>query len=101
MKCTVTNISAVTQTIFPEAGSESIAAGDKFTGEFSPERVEEMTLHQPGKFSVVEVPNEPAARMQFDDVTGDMVRIDDLIAPAPTPVAVASRKPRQNRRRRG
>lgn len=99
MKCTVTNISTVTQTIFPKAGSESIAAGDSFTGEFSDTRVEEMTLHQPGKFAVTEVPSEPAARMQFDDVVGDMVRIDDLIAPAP--VAAAPRKSRQNRRRRG
>lgn len=101
MKCTVTNISNVTQTIFPVAGSESIAAGASFAGEFSASRIEEMTHHQPGKFAVVEGSSEPAVRIQFDDAVGDVVRIDDLIAPPVAPVLATPHKPRQNRRRRG
>jgi hypothetical protein len=81
MKCTVTNISSVAQTIFPEAGSVSLAAGDNFTGEFSAERVEQMRNNQPGKFSVDD--GEPA--------------------PEPVVEAPAARQPQktQKRRRRG
>jgi hypothetical protein len=81
MKCKVTNISSVAQTIFPEAGSVSLAVGDNFTGEFSADRVEQMRNNQPGKF-----------------------RVDDG-EPAPEPVAEApaaqSPQKTQKRHRRG
>jgi hypothetical protein len=79
MKCTVTNISSVAQTIFPVSGSVSLAAGDNFTAEFSPDRVEQMRNNQPGKF-----------------------RVDDG-EPSPVVEAPPERQPQkaQNHRRRG
>lgn len=90
MKCTVTNISNVHQTVFPvDMAPQSIARGVSFTGDFTPDRVDEMQHRQPGKFSVATeaepVIDEPEVAVAPEEIMAEWIALSEARLEEPEP----------------